>query len=227
MAASRYKRRKIGTYGNPDEYPSLVSDFSINHTSKVTGTYMNEAASTKHKELQDSLKSSQESGVNVPEKEVVKRLLGTRSGHTRGVGRKLKGVSSSSSVTSSSSNYYGGSKTYTQDEVNDLFKTEGHSLRFGRREFSLITGFRFGTVNFDLHPSSDLKFRNRVFPNKIGYIITNLDIIGVIEDEERFGKLSDNDAIRLRLLLAVEVIFMGWLLTFNVDDTLFRLVENL
>nr|GEX41989.1 putative RNA-directed DNA polymerase, eukaryota, reverse transcriptase zinc-binding domain protein [Tanacetum cinerariifolium] len=64
-------------------------------------------------------------------------------------------------------------------------------------------------------------FVSKVFPNKIDYIITNLDIIGVIEDEERFGKLSDNDAIRFRLLLAMEVIFMGWLLTFKVDDTLF------
>nr|GEX06774.1 phospholipase-like protein [Tanacetum cinerariifolium] len=88
-------------------------------------------------------------------------------------------------------------------------------------------GFHFGTVNFDLHPSSDLKFCNRVFSNKIGFIITKLDIIGVIEDEEMFSKLSDDDAIRLCLLLAVEVIFMGRLLTFKVDDTLFRLVENL
>ncbi|GJS24319.1 phospholipase-like protein [Tanacetum coccineum] len=112
------------------------------------------------------------------------------------------------------------------DEMSGEYM-EGHSLRFGYREFSLITGYRFGTVNFDLHPSSDLKFGNTVFPNKIGFIITNLDIIGVIEDEERFGKLSDDDAIRLCLLLAVEVIFMGRLLTFKVDDTLFRLVENL
>ncbi|GJW70394.1 phospholipase-like protein [Tanacetum coccineum] len=108
-----------------------------------------------------------------------------------------------------------------------IYYMKGHSLHFGHQEFSLIIGFRFGTVNFDLHPSSDLKFRNRVFPNKIGFIITNLDIIGVIEDEDRFGKLSDDDAIRLCLLLAVEVIFMGRLLTFKVDDTLFRLVENI
>ncbi|GJX91218.1 phospholipase-like protein [Tanacetum coccineum] len=79
---------------------------------------------------------------------------------------------------------------------------EGHSLHFGRREFSLITGFHFGTINFDIHPSSDLKFHN--------------------EDEEMFGKLYDDDAIRLCLLLAVEMIFMGRSLTFKVDDTLFR-----
>ncbi|GJV21378.1 hypothetical protein Tco_1370398 [Tanacetum coccineum] len=42
-----------------------------------------------------------------------------------------------------------------------------------------------------------------------------------------FGKLSDDDAIRLCLLLALEVIFVGHLLTFHVDDTLFSLVENI
>ncbi|GJS42646.1 hypothetical protein Tco_0567689 [Tanacetum coccineum] len=142
--ASRYSRRKIGIDGNPDEYPIIILDFGINHISKATGTYVNEAAATKHintlstakvclaavktKELQDTLKSSQESRENVPEKEVVKKVLGTRSGHTHGVGRKLKGVSSSSSATSSSSSYYGGSKAYTQDEVNELIETEGIPL---------------------------------------------------------------------------------------------------
>ncbi|GJT48642.1 hypothetical protein Tco_0974799 [Tanacetum coccineum] len=46
-------------------------------------------------------------------------------------------------------------------------------------------------------------------------------------DEETFGKLSDEDTTPLCLLLALEVIFMGQLLTFKVDDTLFSLVENL
>ncbi|GKA73182.1 hypothetical protein Tco_0779398 [Tanacetum coccineum] len=57
---------------------------------------------------------------------------------------------------------------------------------------------------------------------KIGLIISNLDVISVIEDEENFGKLYDEDAVCLCLLLALEVIFMGRLLTFKVDDTLFR-----
>ncbi|GJT41813.1 hypothetical protein Tco_0941678 [Tanacetum coccineum] len=108
-----------------------------------------------------------------------------------------------------------------------IYYIEGHTLHFGRPEFSLIKDFRFGTVSFGLHTSGELNFRNRVFPHKIGLIITNLDVIGVIEDEETFGKLSDEDAIRLSLLLALEVIFIGRLLTFKVDDTLFRLVENL
>ncbi|GKC29094.1 phospholipase-like protein [Tanacetum coccineum] len=108
-----------------------------------------------------------------------------------------------------------------------IYYMEGHNLHFGHQEFSLITGFHFGTLSFDLHSSDELKFQNRVFPNKIGFSITNLDIIGVIKDEKMFRKLFDDDAIRICLLLALEVIFIGCLLTFNVDDTLSSLVENI
>ncbi|GKE84240.1 hypothetical protein Tco_1557982 [Tanacetum coccineum] len=72
-----------------------------------------------------------------------------------------------------------------------------------------------------------LHFRNKVFTHKLGLIVTNLNVICVIEDEETFRKLCDEDSIRLCLLLALEVIFMGRLLTFPIDDTMFRLVENL
>ncbi|GKB58880.1 hypothetical protein Tco_0915066, partial [Tanacetum coccineum] len=87
---------------------------------------------------------------------------------------------------------------------------------------ALITVLPFGTVNFGLYTSGELKFRNRVFPHKLGLSVTNLDVIGVIEDEETFRKLCDQDSIRLCLILALDVIFMGRLLTCPVDDTLFR-----
>ncbi|GKB93495.1 hypothetical protein Tco_0979632, partial [Tanacetum coccineum] len=108
-----------------------------------------------------------------------------------------------------------------------IYYTEGHSLHFGRPEFALITGLPFGHVNFGLYTSGEPKFHNRVFPPKLGLSVTNLDVIGVIEDEEAFQKLCDEDSIRLCLILCLEVIFMGRLLTCLVDDTLFRLVESL
>nr|GEW23170.1 phospholipase-like protein [Tanacetum cinerariifolium] len=116
------------------------------------------------------------------------------------------------------------------DSHNDMafiYYIEGHSLHFGRSEFALIIGMRFGTISIGLYTSGDLKFCNRVFSHKLGLIVTNLDVIGVIEDEEMFGKLCDEDSIRLCLILALDVIFMGRLLTCPVDDTLFWLVKNL
>ncbi|GJY00230.1 phospholipase-like protein [Tanacetum coccineum] len=108
-----------------------------------------------------------------------------------------------------------------------IYYTEGHSLHFGHPEFALITGLPFGTVNFGLYTFGELKFWNRVFLNKLGLSVTNLDVIGVIEDEKTFQNLCDQDFIRLCLIIALEVIFIGRLLTCPVDDTLFRLVENL
>ncbi|PWA71826.1 phospholipase-like protein [Artemisia annua] len=108
-----------------------------------------------------------------------------------------------------------------------IYYLDGHTLHFGRPEFCLMTGLRFGSVRFEVYTSGDLKFRERVFPDKQWLIVTNLDLIGVLEDEERSRTLSDEDAIRISLLLVLEVIFMGRLLTCQVDDTLMRLVENL
>ncbi|GJW89941.1 hypothetical protein Tco_0167494 [Tanacetum coccineum] len=73
----------------------------------------------------------------------------------------------------------------------------------------------------------DVKFLSRVLPHKLGLKVTNLDLLGVIEDEELFGKLVDDDVVRVCLLLALEVIFMGKKLVDEVPDTLMRLVENL
>ena len=108
-----------------------------------------------------------------------------------------------------------------------IYYLDGHKLHFGRPEFCLITGLCFGTVRFEPYTSGHLKFRDRLFPEKQGLIVTNLDLLGVIEDEDRFRNLSDDDAIRISLLLVLEVIFMGRLLTCQVDDTLMRLVENI
>ncbi|GKC33186.1 phospholipase-like protein, partial [Tanacetum coccineum] len=108
-----------------------------------------------------------------------------------------------------------------------IYYVEGHSLHFGRPEFALITGMRFGTIRFCSYTSADLKFRNRVFPHKVGLVVTILDVLGVIEDEVMFGNLCDEDSVRLCLILVLEVIFMGRLFTCPVNDSLFGLVENL
>ncbi|GJW47453.1 hypothetical protein Tco_0079099 [Tanacetum coccineum] len=85
-----------------------------------------------------------------------------------------------------------------QCRVNDshydmplTYYVNGRGLHFGRREFSLITGFRFGAVTFNCYSKGDLKFRDRVFSHKVGLTITSLDLLGVIEDEEYFSKLCD------------------------------------
>nr|GEW11419.1 hypothetical protein [Tanacetum cinerariifolium] len=72
-----------------------------------------------------------------------------------------------------------------------IYNVNGHNLHFGRCEFCLVTGLKFGM------------------------------------DEEKFSKVSDEDAIQLCLLLSLEVIFMGRELVSVVDDVLLRMVDNL
>nr|GEZ92556.1 phospholipase-like protein [Tanacetum cinerariifolium]GFA70496.1 phospholipase-like protein [Tanacetum cinerariifolium] len=91
----------------------------------------------------------------------------------------------------------------------------------------IITRLCFKEVSFSCYSKREVKFCSRVFPNRLGQKITSLDLISVIEDEEFFSKLSDKDAVRVCLLLSLEVIFMGRKLVHEFDDTLMRLVDNL
>ncbi|GKB62444.1 hypothetical protein Tco_0918630 [Tanacetum coccineum] len=72
-----------------------------------------------------------------------------------------------------------------------------------------------------------VNFVSRALPNKVGVKVTNLYLVGVIEDEKLFGDLSDEDAVRVCLLLSLKVIFMGRLLVDKIDDSHMRLVENI
>ncbi|GJU71996.1 phospholipase-like protein [Tanacetum coccineum] len=108
-----------------------------------------------------------------------------------------------------------------------IYNVNGHNLHFGRCEFCLVTGFKFGMVSFREYRNGDIPFRNRLFPEKIETDVKTIDVLALIEDEEKFSKVSDEDAIRLCLLLSLEVIFMGRELVSVVDDVLLRMVDNL
>nr|GEV80191.1 hypothetical protein [Tanacetum cinerariifolium] len=78
----------------------------------------------------------------------------------------------------------------------------------------------------DLQETDNVK--KQVFVDDAHYDIPVVyNVEGVIEDEELFGKLVDDDVVRVCLLLALKVIIMGKKLVDEVPDTLMRLVENL
>nr|GEX89265.1 pheophorbide A oxygenase, chloroplastic [Tanacetum cinerariifolium] len=82
-------------------------------------------------------------------------------------------------------------------------------------------------LSFCEYRNGDMPFRNRLFPEKIGYAVKIIDVLALLEDEEKFSKVSDEDAIRFCLLLSLEVIFMGRELVSVVDDVFLRMVNNL
>ncbi|GKC08672.1 phospholipase-like, aminotransferase-like mobile domain protein, partial [Tanacetum coccineum] len=98
-------------------------------------------------------------------------------------------------------------------------------LREYKQAVKLCT--KFGLISLREHRNGDIPFHNRLFPEKIGYDIKIIDVLAFIEDEEKFSKVSDEDAIRLCLLLSLEVIFMGRELVSVVDDAFLRMVNYL
>nr|GEX21667.1 phospholipase-like, aminotransferase-like mobile domain protein [Tanacetum cinerariifolium] len=90
-----------------------------------------------------------------------------------------------------------------------IYNVNEHTLHFGHREFCLIGRCKFGWISFRNFRDADITFHDRVFPEKLGEYVKNIDLISLIEDEVRFIGLSKSDSIRVCLLLSLEVIFMG------------------
>nr|GEX05781.1 phospholipase-like protein [Tanacetum cinerariifolium] len=121
-------------------------------------------------------------------------------------------------------------QSFSDDESFDLsliYHLNGHSQHFRRRQFCLVTGFKFGLISLREHRNGDIPFRNQLFPEKIGYDVKINDVLAFIEDEEKFSKVSDEDAIQLCLLLSLKVISIGQELVSVVDDAFLRMVNYL
>ncbi|PWA43273.1 phospholipase-like protein [Artemisia annua] len=91
-----------------------------------------------------------------------------------------------------------------------IYHIGGHYLQFGRKEFCLITGFRFENV---VTPKArkDSPFSDRVFPEKKSIAVKSIkgtDLLKLLRGD-RWLTLSDDDAVRVCLLIACELVFMG------------------
>uniref|UniRef100_A0A251UXD5 Putative phospholipase-like, Aminotransferase-like, plant mobile domain protein n=2 Tax=Helianthus annuus TaxID=4232 RepID=A0A251UXD5_HELAN len=103
------------------------------------------------------------------------------------------------------------------------FRVGGQDLRFGPQEFCLITGLRFGPHHWK-YERADMTFRERVF----GDAQARPKVLDIKNVFNRFlDRLSDLDAVRICLLMLVEVGFMACDPRGPVDLTLLELVEDL
>ncbi|GKC04420.1 hypothetical protein Tco_0996030 [Tanacetum coccineum] len=81
---------------------------------------------------------------------------------------------------------------FSDDDSFDLpliYNVNGHSLHLGRRKFCIVTAFKFGLLSFCEYRNGDIPFRNRLFPEKIGYDVKIIDVLALLEDEEKFSKI--------------------------------------
>ncbi|GJW96661.1 ulp1 protease family, C-terminal catalytic domain-containing protein [Tanacetum coccineum] len=105
-----------------------------------------------------------------------------------------------------------------------IFDIDGRTLEYGREDFCLITGFRFGKVNLGPDEEDHSEFRMRVFPK-----IENLKgehLLELVNKDVKFAKLDDEDVVCVCLLLALYFIFMGHELRHVVSKPIVNLVDD-
>ncbi|GKA25869.1 hypothetical protein Tco_0711978 [Tanacetum coccineum] len=91
---------------------------------------------------------------------------------------------------------------------------DNFQIQFGREEFCLVTGLKFGVENWtDYNDESEpIPFRRRVFSSSLdGQPIRGKHVAALINSEE-FKKLDDNDAVSL-LVMSIHIAFSvidGW-----------------
>ncbi|GJU99337.1 phospholipase-like protein [Tanacetum coccineum] len=101
------------------------------------------------------------------------------------------------------------------------------SIPFGREEFCLVTGLRFGVQNWAEYDTKErIPFRRRVFPSYLdGQPITGLDIANMILDQS-FAQLYDDDAVGLCCLGILQLVILGVESKRVVPDWMLRLAND-
>ncbi|GJU91469.1 phospholipase-like protein [Tanacetum coccineum] len=106
--------------------------------------------------------------------------------------------------------------------------TDNIRIQFGREEFCLVTGLRFGVENladFD-NVESRIPFRRCVFPSYLdGEPITSNMVFKIIDDK-LFDRLHDGDAISLCCLGILQLVLLGVEGKRRIPDWLLRLAND-
>ncbi|GJU43566.1 phospholipase-like protein, partial [Tanacetum coccineum] len=88
---------------------------------------------------------------------------------------------------------------------------DNFQIQFGREEFCLVTGLKFGVEYSDDYDDKDkpIPFRRRVFPSRLdGKRITGKDVEDLI-DSNSFKKLDDGDAVSLCCIGILQLVLLG------------------
>nr|GEX17203.1 hypothetical protein [Tanacetum cinerariifolium] len=97
-------------------------------------------------------------------------------------------------------------------------------IQFGREEFFLVTGLRFGVKFSSLYLDGPISFRRQVFDSSTDGI-TARTLLAKIKSKE-FNTLNDHDVVSLCLLGILEMVLVGQELRHNVSDWCLKLVTD-
>ena len=111
--------------------------------------------------------------------------------------------------------------------VRDLDRVGEVEIQFGREEFCLVTGLRFGIDFSQSYEDGPNFFRRRVFPSSTDSRNIHVGRLFRTIKSKDFSKFSDIDGVRLCLLGVLMLVLKGSESNNVVDGFLFRLVEDL
>nr|GEW46164.1 phospholipase-like protein [Tanacetum cinerariifolium] len=106
--------------------------------------------------------------------------------------------------------------------------TDNIKVQFGREEFCLVTGLRFGVENLVDYNDGELHipFRRRVFPSSLdGEHITGNMVFRIIDDE-LFDRLNNDDVVSLYCLGILQLVLLGVEGKRRIPDWMLRLAND-
>ncbi|GKC70658.1 phospholipase-like protein [Tanacetum coccineum] len=108
------------------------------------------------------------------------------------------------------------------------YVTDNLTIQFGREEFCLVTGLKFGVENLAEYGDveSRIPFKRRVFPSYLDgeHIIGNM--VFKIIDDELFDRLHDDDAVSVCCLGILQLVLLGVEGKRRIPDWLLRLAND-
>ncbi|GKF44156.1 phospholipase-like protein [Tanacetum coccineum] len=95
------------------------------------------------------------------------------------------------------------------DIVPFTYDINGHDIQFGRKEFCLATGLKFGVEYSECYLDGLMPFRRLLFQSDTdGTHITGDMLLDKIKSEE-FNTLNDEDVVRVCLLAVLHMVLLG------------------
>ncbi|GJR53466.1 phospholipase-like protein [Tanacetum coccineum] len=106
------------------------------------------------------------------------------------------------------------------------YHVNAHYIEFGREEFCLITGLRFGPEFSDRYEVGPIPFRRLVFDSdKDGGHVNGQMLLDIINGEE-FDNLHDEVAVAVCQLAVLHFVLLGRQLAHNIPDWWLRLIDD-
>ena len=105
-----------------------------------------------------------------------------------------------------------------------IFDFGQHTIQMGRKDFCLITGFRFGDISLAHLKNVKSAFMKRVFPGLPS--LKGQNLLSLLESQ-KFKQIAEPDAVRVCLLLAADFCFMGQEMRHVMVKEIVSLVDDL